>query len=261
MIINYAPKLKTGNGRTAEVNTVDMYYEEYGSGRPLLLLHGFGGSGQNWYPFLDALAERHRLIVVDLPGHGHSSDPTSEFTHRQAALDVLLLLEKLGIHQLSAMGISSGGMTLLHMATIASMRIEAMVLVSATTHFPVQARDIMREASFARMPQHVQDMYRACAKRGDAQIRQLIAQFNALADNFDDMNFTEEDLSVINARTLIVHGDRDSFFPIEIPVSLYRSIPDSQLWIIPNGEHVPVYDPMIPFAATAMRFLDPPACA
>jgi pimeloyl-ACP methyl ester carboxylesterase len=235
-----------------------MYYEEYGVGKPLVLLHGFGGCVQNWLPFTAKLSERHRLIVVDLRGHGHSTNPENKFTHREAANDVFLLLEKLGVGHFSAMGISSGGMTLLHMATSQPKRIDSMVLISATTHFPDQARVIMRRASFDVMPQQVQEMYRECAKRGDEQISQLIAQFSALGENHDDMNLTAQDLSTITARTLVVHGDRDRFFPVEIPVSIYRSIPDAALWIIPGGEHAPIYDPIVPFTSTALRFLDGP---
>jgi pimeloyl-ACP methyl ester carboxylesterase len=55
-----------------------------------------------------------------------------------------------------------------------------------------------------------------------------------------------------------VHGDRDRFFPVEIPVSIYRSIPGAALWIIPGGDHVPIYDSTVPFASTALRFLDGP---
>ena len=117
----------------------------------------------------------------------------------------------------------------------------------------------MRGASFGTMPQQVQEMYRECAKRGDEQIRQLIAQFNALHNNYDDMNFTAQSLSGIMAHTLVVYGDRDRFFPVEIPVSIYRSIPDAVLWIIPGGDHVPIYDSTVPFTSTALRFLDEPA--
>jgi pimeloyl-ACP methyl ester carboxylesterase len=195
---------------------------------------------------------------VDLRGHGYSTNPENKFTHREAASDVFLLLEKLGVGQFSAMGISSGGMTLLHMATSQPKRIDSMVLISATSHFPDQARAIMRRVSFDTMPQQVQEMYRECAKRGEAQIRQLITQFNAFHQNYDDMNFTAQSLSTITARTLIVHGDRDRFFPVEIPVSIYRSIPDAALWIIPGGDHVPIYDSVVPFTSTALRFLDGP---
>lgn len=256
MAKTYAPKQTGVRGHSVTLNNIKLYYEEYGSGKPIVLLHGFGGCSQNWHPFTDALSEHYRLIVVDLRGHGHSTNPENSFTHRQAADDVFLLLENLGIDNFSAMGMSTGGMVLLHMATRQPKRVDSLVLVSTTTHFPDQARAIMRRVSFDTMPQEVREMYRECAKRGDEQIRQLISQFNAFSENHDDMNFTAQSLSTITAPTLVVHGDRDNFFPLEIAVNMYRSLPNAALWIVPNGDHVPIYDPLVPFTATALRFLD-----
>jgi pimeloyl-ACP methyl ester carboxylesterase len=255
MAKTFAPKLTKAQGHSVQIGNIEMYYEEYGAGKPLLLLHGFGGCTQNWHPFTAELSKHHRLIVVDLRGHGYSTNPQNNFTHREAANDVFLLLEKLGIDDFSAMGMSTGGMTLLHMATTEPRRIHSMVLISTTSYFPDQARAIMRRASFDTMPKEVREMYRECAKRGDEQIRQLITQFNALHENYDDMNFTAQSFSTITARTLVVHGDRDNFFPVEIAVSIYQSIPNAALWIIPNGDHVPIYDSKVPFTSTVLLFL------
>lgn len=251
-----SPQRPAASGHLVQVNGIELYYEERGAGWPLVLVHGFGGCGQNWEVFAGELAERYRLIIVDLRGHGRSTNPGNTFTHRAAAGDVLQLLDTLGVQQFSAMGISSGGMVLLHIAASRPERIAAMVLISATTHFPDQARDIMRIASFDRMPLEVRTMYRASATRGDEQIRQLIAQFNALAGNHDDMDFSAQSLSAVTARTLVVHGDRDRFFPLAIAQNMSRWIPSAALWVIPGGEHVPIYDAAVPFAATALRFLD-----
>ena len=256
MTKTYAPKQTNSNGHLIQINDIEMYYEDYGSGEPLVLLHGFGGCTQNWQPFTAELSKYYRLIVVDLRGHGYSTNPANKFTHKEAANDVFLLLKELKIDQFSAMGMSTGGMVLLHMAVSQPKRIRSMVLISATTHFPEQARTIMRRASFETMPQEVRDMYSECAKRGEEQIRELIAQFNAFYDNHDDMNFTAQDLSAITARTLIVHGDRDNFFPVEIPESMHRAIPNSELWVINGGDHVPVYDTNVPFVSAALQFLD-----
>ncbi|POY35870.1 alpha/beta hydrolase [Solitalea longa] len=256
MANTYAPKLTNTRGHSVQINNIEMYYEEYGVGTPLLLLHGFGGCSQNWHPFTAELSKHYRLIVVDLRGHGHSTNPENKFTHREAANDVFLLLEKLGIDHFSAMGMSTGGMTLLHMATSQPQRIDSMVLISATTHFPDQARAIMRRSTFNTMPQEVREMYRECAKRGDEQIRQLITQFNAFHQNYDDMNFTAQSLTTITARTLVVHGDRDNFFPVDIAENICSNILNATLWIIPNGDHVPIYDSKVPFTSTALRFLE-----
>lgn len=257
MTTTYSPKRTTTRWHAVQVNDIEMCYETYGTGKPLVLLHGFGGCAQNWQPFIANLSERHSLIIVDLRGHGHSTNPGNKFTHRQAARDVFALLDALGIVHFSAMGISSGGMTLLHMATSQPKRIESMVLISVTSHFTDQARAVFRRAaSFDKMPQEVQEMYRKCAARGDEQILQLTTQFNAFHNSYDDMNFTAPCLSTIQTRTLIVHGDRDPLFPVEIPVNLYHSIPDAELWVIPGGDHVPIYDSTVPFTSTALRFLD-----
>lgn len=226
-------------GKTVRTNGIDMHYRELGSGEPLLLLHGFGACRSDWDPLFAELSKRHRLIVADLRGHGGSSSG-SVYTHRESAKDIAGLLDRLGLQRVRAMGISSGGMTLLHLATSQPQRIERMVLIGATSHFPEEARRIMRATSKAKLPPDVVQMFRDCAVRGEQQADELIARFHGFKDSYDDMNFTEPLLSTIRAPTLIVHGDRDEFFPVEIPLRMYGAIPNSQLWIVPGGGHVPI---------------------
>jgi pimeloyl-ACP methyl ester carboxylesterase len=240
---------------TALVNGIHLYYEVHGNGPPLLLLHGFGGAAKHWHPFIPELSGRFQLILVDLRGHGHSTGTSEPFTHRQAAQDVVGLLDLLGLEKVSAMGISSGGMVLLHIAISEPERIESLVLISATTHFPPQARSIMRSTSFERMPEFVRAMYGECVTRGEVQIRELVSQFKALHDNHDDMNFSSSDLQKITARTLIVHGDSDQFFPVEIAAAMHGSIRGSTLHIVPGASHVALGDPALPFLDVAGPFL------
>jgi pimeloyl-ACP methyl ester carboxylesterase len=245
-----------GPGKTVAVNGMEMYYETSGQGEPLVLLHGFNGSGQNWAKFVPEFARRYQVIVPDLRGHGRSTNPSGKFTHRQSALDVFALLDSLGVKQVKAMGISTGGMTLIHMATKQPARVEAMVLIGATIYFPEQARVIMRKAAPESLTPEMIARRREIHKHGDGQIRALQQQFYDFRNSYDDMNFTGPYLSTITARTLIVHGDRDQFFPVEIPQEMYRSIPKSYLWIIPRGGHVPIFDLELPFVATALKFLE-----
>lgn len=241
--------------KTATVNGIDMYYETSGQGTPLVLLHGFNSAGAVWTPFVSELSQSYRLIVPDLRGHGRSTNPSRRFTHRQSALDVFALLDVLGITQFTAMGISTGGMTLIHMATQQPSRVEAMVLIGATSYFPEQARAVMRNVTIEGLTPALYERRRQIHKFGDEQIRELQQQFRAFKDSYDDMNFTPPYLGTIAARTLIVHGDRDQFFPVEIPLEMYRAIPQAQLWIIPQGGHVPIFDPMVPFVPIALKFL------
>ncbi len=71
-----------------------------------------------WAPVRATLAARHRLIIVDIRGHGRSTNPSRAFTHKQSALEMFAVLDKLGIRSIKAMETSSGGITLLHMATV-----------------------------------------------------------------------------------------------------------------------------------------------
>ena len=132
------------HGHTVEVNDFTLYYEIHGKGEPLLLLHGYSGSGRSWRPFVEELSKRYQVILPDLRGHGRSTNPSGKFTHRQAALDMYSLLDHLGIRRFRAMGTSTGGMTLVHMATQQPSRPQALVLVAATIYFPEPAREIFR---------------------------------------------------------------------------------------------------------------------
>jgi pimeloyl-ACP methyl ester carboxylesterase len=93
-------------------------------------------------------------------------------------------------------------------------------------------------------------------KHGDEQIRALWKMANAFKDSYVDMNFTPPYLSTIRARTLIVHGDRDPLYPINMAVELYAAIPCSYLWVIPNGGHGPIFGDMADrFVETSLAFL------
>ena len=247
---------KQPEGHTASVNGIEMYYEVSGSGPPLVLLHGFGGSGQDWNSMRGEYVNAYQVIVPDLRGHGRSTNPTNQFTHRQSALDVYALLDHLGIRQFRAMGISTGGMTLIHMATQQPSRVEAVVLIGATIYFPEQAREIMRLSTVESMTPQDWERMRRIHKHGDEQIRALRNEFHNFKDSYDDMNFTPPYLSTIQARTLIVQGDRDPLYPVEISVEMAKAIPRSSLWVVPNGGHGPVIGDRWPdFLRTAAAFL------
>ena len=72
----------------------------------------------------------------------------------------------------------------------------------------------------------------------------------------DDLNFTPPYLSTIKARTLIVHGDKDPLYPVNLAMEMYTAIPNSYPWIVPNGRHGPIFGEMAEhFVETALTFL------
>jgi pimeloyl-ACP methyl ester carboxylesterase len=243
-------------GQVIDINGMEMYYEIRGTGEPLVLLHGGGGAGVNWSLLFKEPPAGFQLIVPDLRGHGRSNNPSGEFTFRQSALDLFALLDHLNIAQFKAIGVSLGAKTLLHVATQQPARVEAMVSVSATPYFPEQARKIMRQVSPDNRTEAEWQQMRQWHKQGDEQIRALRRMSNAFKDSYDDMNFTPPYLSTITAPTLIVHGDRDPLYPVQMAIELYTSIPRSYLWVIPNGGHGPIFGNMAAqFVEISLAFL------
>jgi len=242
-----------------DLNGFELHYEERGSGEPLLLLHGGSGIGGDWkMVFTGGDPDGFRVIVPDLRGHGRSTNPSRAFTFRQAAHDMFALLDYLDIQRVKAIGLSMGAKALLHMATLQPDRVEAMVLVSATPYFPAQARAAMAQLSVDTFSDAEWAAQRQRHTHGDAQIRMLFEQMRGLKDSYDDMAFTPPLLATVAARTLIVHGDRDPLYPVELALEMYRAIPASALWVVPNGGHGPIFGALAgPFVETALAHLTP----
>jgi pimeloyl-ACP methyl ester carboxylesterase len=250
---------------TAQINGFEMFYEIDGeisgatmAGRnePLLLLHGGGGSHEDWaHAGRDQFAREYTLILPDARGHGRSTNPQRSITHRQCALDTLALLDHLGIARCKAIGLSMGANILLHMATMQPDRLDAMVLVSPASYFPEQARAIMRQVQIENRPQKEWETMRKRHKLGDDQIVALWEWQRGMKDSYDDMNFTPPLLAQVKASTLIVYGDRDFLYPVEMAVEMYRAIPRCALCVVPNGSHGPVFVEAEPqFAKTVLDF-------
>lgn len=225
---------------TFAVNGVQLYYETVGSGEPLLLLHSGTQTGRMFDPFVERLAAHYSLIVPDLRGHGNSTNPAGVWTTRQFAKDVMALLDHLGIGRVRAIGASAGAMTLLRIATSHPDRIQAMVVVGAGTHLPVECRRILAATDADRLSEAAWERLRAKHHHGDDQVRALYAWVASLAGDYEDMVFTPPQLATITAPTLVVHGDRDYCFPASMAWEIYHAIPDSYLWVVPNGGHVPL---------------------
>jgi len=244
---------------TIAVNGFEMYFEDRGSGEPLVLLHGGMGIGGDWRHVFPRDPAGYRVVVPDLRGHGRSTSPGEPFSIHRCADDVRALLDHLGIGRAKAIGLSLGAKTLLHVSTAQPARLEAMVLVSATPHFPQPLRDAaahFTRAAFESLSTADRDALRVRHVHGDEQIARLYDMMGSFATSHDDMAFTQAALGAITARTLIVHGERDPYYPTEMALELARGIPKSTLWIVPDGPHGPVFGTMAePFASRALAHL------
>ena len=244
----------------APVNDIELYFEEYGrtDGPPLLLVHGFSGAGTVWEPFLSGFADRFRVIVPDLRAHGRSSGALETIHHRTFALDLVGLLDHLSIERAHFIGHSSGGMSLLFVGTETPHRVLTLTLVNATYTFPEKTRDYMRQL-VAELPNQeaIADLRRRHGPYHDENHWQVLSQaFLAFTENPVELPFRPEDLAAIQAPVLIMHGDRDEFFPVSIPVTMYTHMPRAELCILPRAGHdVPAQYPQI-FLKLVNDFID-----
>ncbi len=240
------------------INGYQMYYEIHGdpASAPLLWLHGFGGSGADWKYIFNEVPAGFRLIAPDMRGHGSSTGADRPYSFRQSAREVFALLDHLGVPRVKAVGLSGGGITLLHMAAQQPQRMEAIVPISAPPFFPAQVRAIQRQYSAAMIGDVEMARMRERHKGGESQIDWIIAQTHAMAESYDDVNFTPPLLGTITARTLIVFGDIDPLYPVGLAFELRSAIPHSSLWVVPNAGHGPVFGANSPkFVETATAFL------
>src|SRR5205814_7544406 len=112
-------------GRTENLHGIELYFEVHGSGEPLVLMHGFSGSSQDWRASIQGWGPNFQIILPDLRGHGRSSLLLKPFRHEEAAADMFALLDHLGIKAFKGVGISGGGNVLLHIATRQPSRVKA----------------------------------------------------------------------------------------------------------------------------------------
>ena len=232
----------------AAVNGMQMYYELYGEGTPLMLLHGYTGSSLQWQPFIGEFASHFRVIVPDLRGHGCSLDATNQFTLAQAAQDIFALLEHLGIDQLKGIGCSAGACILQYMGAEQPTRLEAVILDSGGHYFAEQSRIALYAWADSDDTELASNQHHHI--HGISQMRSLV---NQLPQIVDDYNAQAPDLSKITAKTLIVFGDRDELYPVAIPVEMYTSLANAYLWIVPNGGHACIIEDPGKYAALFIR--------
>lgn len=132
-----------------QVNGVDYQVETRGTGEPLVLLHGFSGSGANWAEHAEAFAPHFEVITIDLLGHGHSETPADpgRFAVEPVAGDLIAIFDGLALPSLNLLGYSMGGRLALYTALTDPARIGRLVLESASPGLKTEAERAARVAS------------------------------------------------------------------------------------------------------------------
>ncbi|MBC2840137.1 alpha/beta fold hydrolase [Robiginitalea sp. SC105] len=238
--------------QTLQVNDLPIHFEVYGEGAPLLLLHGWTQSSRFWRPYIPALEEHFRVYVLDLPGHGRSGGLGDDFSIQKTARDLDAFLKLLELGPVRAIGLSYGGLALLELAHLRDTAVEAMVLIGVSQAYNgSENADVQAAFTYEDLPAAFVEELKRNHPRGEGQIRAL---FNPHLDYQIDLS--DEEVAQIQARCLIVQGDRDEVVGVEPAFRLHRHLPHSQLWIVPDTGHLAIgSDPTAAFLTTSIRFL------
>lgn len=227
----------SNNGKHIEVLGRDIYYEEYGEGEPILMLHGGPGSIANFSKVIPELSKYYRVIAMDTPGQGHS-ERAHDVSYQLLAENASAFIDKLGIKKCYVVGFSDGACTGL---LLAGNRPEVISKVFVSGGFSnVDGFTDEAKAFWSTLtPEKVEQSwggwhlkYQRLYPENDwkAVIHDLRDMVN------DEIYITEEKLKRITSKVLLAYGDNDEF-TLEHIIYLYRTIPDTELMILPGTGH------------------------
>jgi pimeloyl-ACP methyl ester carboxylesterase len=253
------------------VNSLEMYYETYGSGQPLVLLHGnLSTIGTSFGKVLPKLSSTRRIIYVEQQGHGHTADIDRPFSLEQWAQDTIALLHHLGIEQADFFGYSSGGAVALEIALRSPALVRKLVWAGGTSYRRDGLYPELLRASEAMQPEDLdgspfQQAYASVAPHPEHWHR-LVAKIRDL--DRATLGWSREAIASVKAPTLLIIGDSDIVRPEHV-VEMFRllgggvvgdlvGLPRSQLAVLPGTTHVTLADRDQWLAPMITEFLDAP---
>lgn len=244
---------------------IELHYEDYGTGKPVVLIHGWPLSGRSWEAQVPALVEAgHRVITYDRRGFGQSSQPWDGYDYDTFAADLDALIQHLDLREVTLVGFSMGGGEVVrYISTYGTDRVAKAVLAAAVPPYLYASsdnpdgglddetiagfEDAVRTDRLAFLDEFTTNFFGA---DGQLQVSEPLREYAKTIAAFASPKGTLEciaafgrtdfraDLAKVTLPTLVIHGDSDAIVPFE--VSGQRSaqtLADSQLVVISGGPH------------------------
>jgi pimeloyl-ACP methyl ester carboxylesterase len=212
-----------------------IWYATYGSGEPVLLLHGGLGSGDNWgYQVAALVTCGHREVLVDSRGHGRSSRDERPFTHERMASDVLAVMDALQLRKVAVVGWSDGAIVAMILAMRAPERVAAVFFFGGNMDLSGTKEIATPDPLLTRMwRRHSKDYDRLSPTSG--QFEDFAAAVVLMMET--QPNYSASDLGAIRVPVTIALAVRDEFITREHAEYLARCIPGAKLLILPDVSH------------------------
>lgn len=239
-------------GQTVELNGIDIYYEEYGQGDPLLLLHGGLANGSYWANQIPAFAEQYHVIVMDSRGHGRSSFDDTPISYDLMSSDVLALLDHLEIPQTDLVGWSDGGNIGLDIALSNPDRLNKVVAYGANFDPTGVRLDIGSSDKFSAYIERAAADYLANSPHPE--------RWDEFLNNIANMwatepNWTMEQIASITTPFLILDGAEEEAIDLNQTKLMAVLMPNAELLLIPGTGHFAMFEKPDEFNQIVLDYL------
>jgi pimeloyl-ACP methyl ester carboxylesterase len=242
--------LKPSASGYVPVNGIKVYYEVYGEGEPIVLLHGaFMTIGLNWGQLIPELSKTRKVIALEMQGHGHTEFSDRKLDYSTLASDVAGVMKYLKVDRADIAGYSLGGYVAYKLAIQNPERVRNLVIISSTYKSSGWLPEVnnafknMKPEQFTETP--LKTAYDAVAPDKTKWTKFLTQMIAAAQTPFD---FGDANIKKITAPVLLIAGDNDGLDKVELAKTYkllggavmadFGAIPKSQLAIIPAQSHV-----------------------
>ncbi|WP_144140020.1 alpha/beta fold hydrolase [Paraburkholderia sp. BCC1884] len=230
-----------------------IWFASYGTGKPVILLHGGLGHSGNWGYQVAALMESgYRAVVIDSRGHGRSTRDAQPYTYELMASDVLAVMDALQLEHAAMVGWSDGACIAMVLGRTAPERVTGVFFFGCNMD-PGGTRPFVETPIIGRcFGRHARDY---------AQLSATPADFEAFVAAVSEMmktqpNYTARDLAEVRVPVVIVQSEHDEFIWPEHAAYLARSIPGAQLISLPEVSHFAPLQRPAQFNRAMLAFLD-----
>jgi pimeloyl-ACP methyl ester carboxylesterase len=249
---------------TEKLNGIELYYEDHGSGYPVVLMHGYSSTSQMWQGQIEPITARYRPITFDMRGHGQTESPEAqeEYSEAKTVEDLAALLRHLGVEKAVIGGLSLGGYMSLAFNLAHPEMTRALILCDTGPGYRnPQSREGWNQTAYARAERFegqgldalghspeveaVRRQHRSAAGLAKAA-RGMLAQFDARVI---------ESLEHIQVPTLVLVGANDTPF-LNGSDYMANKIPGARKAVIADAGHASNIDQPEAFNATVLAFLD-----
>jgi pimeloyl-ACP methyl ester carboxylesterase len=216
---------------TATLKDCRLHYEVYGEGEPLFLLHGFCGSFKYWKSYVHEFEDDFEVYLVDLTGHGKSSNFSDEISIPEAAVNLHSLIQYLGLEKVKGIGLSYGGDVLFHLAANNPDMFHSIIAIGGLGTW--NANDFPDWIEYFSYKNIANLQWIKAYQPDETRAKWLLDHFSSYV-----VSLSDEALANIKTNTLIVLGDNDDSIPLTEVIRVRNLLSSSALWIVPNTGHV-----------------------